>query len=323
MKTLGVNISHDFSVCLWEDQKIKNFYLEDRLRSNKFWDIIDHTGSKLLNFLSLNKFKNEKIKNLVISTTPRYNFHDTNKIVNIIKKQINFENIYFDYYEHHLYHSLSGYFFSSFEEANCIVIDGCGSLDKNIYPFQEIESVYFINKKIIFPLFKKFSNNTDAFRINKFFKDKEQFFNFLSKRDNFLLTINNDCEKEYCGEMSLGLKFNLMSERINFKSEEAGKLMGLAAYHDKNYENINKDFSNIAHKLQKDSLDHTVKLIEKIKKINNCKNFVLSGGYFLNCSNNFKLVKKFNDINFFVDPIPHDGGTAIGACVYYDKYKQH
>jgi predicted NodU family carbamoyl transferase len=321
MKTLGVNISHDFSACLWENGKIKNFYLEDRLRSNKGWDIVDNIESKLLNLLCLDKFKNETIKNLVIAAVPRYTFDDTNKIINIVKKQINFENFYFDFYEHHLYHVLSGYFFSSFDEANCIVIDGCGSLDKNFYPFQEIESVYFTNKKIIFPLFKKFSNIQDVWTIKKFFNDKEQFFNFLSQRDNFLFTVNDDCEKEYCAEISLGLKFNLMCERINLKHNEAGKLMGLAAYHDKNYENINKDFSNIAYKLQKDSLDYTITLIEKIKKINDCKNFVLSGGYFLNCSNNFKLVKKFNDLNFFVDPIPHDGGTAIGACVYYDKYK--
>jgi carbamoyltransferase len=322
MKTLGVNISHNFSACLWEDGKIKSFYLEDRLRFNKGWDILDNLGNKLLGFLCLDKFKNEKIKNLVIAGTPRYTFPDTNKIINTIKKQINFETLYFDCYEHHLYHATSGYFFSSFDEANCIVIDGCGSLDKNVHSFQEIESVYFTNKKIIFPLFKKFSNNLDAWTIKKFFKDEEQFFNFLLQRNNFLFTANNnDCEKEYCAEISLGLKFNLMCERINFRHNEPGKLMGLASYHDKNYENINKEFSSIANKLQKDSLDHTITLIEKIKKINDCKNFVLSGGYFLNCSNNFKLVKKFNDLNFFVDPIPHDGGTAIGACVYYDKYK--
>ena len=44
------------------------------------------------------------------------------------------------------------------------------------------------------------------------------------------------------------------------------------------------------------------------------------GGYFLNCSNNFKYVKQFPNLNFFVDPVPHDGGTAIGACIYYENY---
>ena len=36
-----------------------------------------------------------------------------------------------------------------------------------------------------------------------------------------------------------------------------------------------------------------MKLINKAKTYSNCKNIILSGGYHLNCSNNFKLVKKF------------------------------
>jgi predicted NodU family carbamoyl transferase len=321
MLTLGINISHDFSVCLWEDKKIKNFYYENRLRLDKYWDVSKNSNNNLLNFLCLHKFKNCIIENLIIAALPRYLFHETNKIIDVIKKQINFENIYFDYYEHHLYHALCGYFFSSFNEANCVVIDGCGSLDKNYHGFKEIESVYFVDKKIVFPLFKKYSNNVYTNNLKTFFKKKEDHYEFLLKKNNFLFKINDVCEKEYCAEISLGAKFELMSEILNFEINEAGKLMGLAAYHDKNYENINNNFSQAANKLQKDSLDYTIALIEKIKKLNDCKNFVLSGGYFLNCSNNFKLVKKFKDINFFVDPNPTDAGTAIGACVFYDNYK--
>ena len=42
----------------------------------------------------------------------------------------------------------------------------------------------------------------------------------------------------------------------------------------------------------------------------------------MNCLNNFKLVKKYPKLNFFVDPIAHDGGTAIGAALYYENYKK-
>jgi len=42
----------------------------------------------------------------------------------------------------------------------------------------------------------------------------------------------------------------------------------------------------------------------------------------LNCSNNFKLVKHFPEYNFFVDPIPYDGGTAVGAAYLYENYKK-
>jgi len=41
----------------------------------------------------------------------------------------------------------------------------------------------------------------------------------------------------------------------------------------------------------------------------------LSGGYSLNCTNNYKYLQAFPEYQFFVDPIPHDGGTAVGAAL--------
>ena len=37
-------------------------------------------------------------------------------------------------------------------------------------------------------------------------------------------------------------------------------------------------------------------------------------GCFLNVVVNYKLLKEFPDLNFYVDPIAFDGGTAIGAA---------
>ena len=73
-------------------------------------------------------------------------------------------------------------------------------------------------------------------------------------------------------------------------------------------------------KTQEISFNNTCKLIDIAK--NKSKNIILSGGCALNCSNNFKYVKKYPDLNFFVDPIPHDAGTAIGVAIYYDNYKK-
>ena len=48
-------------------------------------------------------------------------------------------------------------------------------------------------------------------------------------------------------------------------------------------------------------------------------NIVLSGGYALNCVNNYEYVKKFSEKNFFIDPVAHDGGTAIGAALWVNE----
>jgi carbamoyltransferase len=54
-------------------------------------------------------------------------------------------------------------------------------------------------------------------------------------------------------------------------------------------------------------------LIGLVIKITGCKNIVLSGDYALNCVNNYECIQEFPDINLYVEPVSHDGGTAISA----------
>ena len=94
--------------------------------------------------------------------------------------------------------------------------------------------------------------------------------------------------------------------------------MGIAAYkNSKN--NLNKQVLKIANTAQEETLKDVIELMEKAITYSDCKNIILSGGYHLNCSNNFKLVKLFPEYNFFVDPICYDGGTAVGVAAY-DAY---
>lgn len=89
---------------------------------------------------------------------------------------------------------------------------------------------------------------------------------------------------------------------------------------DKSLSKENLDFyilASLAYKLQKETFLHTIRLIDKTIKITGKNRIVLSGGYFMNCVNNFKYTQLFPHIEFFVDPIPHDGGTAIGAAKYF------
>lgn len=76
-------------------------------------------------------------------------------------------------------------------------------------------------------------------------------------------------------------------------------------------------YSNIAKKLQDQTEQQTVRLIQKAIDISGSKNVVLSGGYFLNCVNNFKYLEHFPDVNFFFDPISNDAGTALGAAKWF------
>lgn len=65
---------------------------------------------------------------------------------------------------------------------------------------------------------------------------------------------------------------------------------------------------------------NSLNIIRKAVELNpDVKNIVLSGGYSLNCTNNYKYLEHFPEHNFFVDPIPHDGGTAVGAAVWLNR----
>lgn len=73
---------------------------------------------------------------------------------------------------------------------------------------------------------------------------------------------------------------------------------------------------NLAYHIQRDAEEQMVALIEKAIDITGETNIVISGGFGLNCVANYKYVKHFKDIKFYVDPVAHDGGTAIGLAMF-------
>lgn len=73
---------------------------------------------------------------------------------------------------------------------------------------------------------------------------------------------------------------------------------------------------NLAYHIQKEVEEQMYNLIQKAIDMTGETNVVISGGFGLNCVANYKYVKRFPGINFYVDPIAHDGGTAIGLAKY-------
>jgi carbamoyltransferase len=73
---------------------------------------------------------------------------------------------------------------------------------------------------------------------------------------------------------------------------------------------------NLAYKVQQAVEEQMYDLIQKAVDITGETNIVISGGFGLNCVANYKFVKRFPDLKFYIDPIAHDGGTAIGLARY-------
>jgi predicted NodU family carbamoyl transferase len=305
VKVLGINISHDFSICIYENKQIKNLWYEERYNFKKWYE----PDEKDTFFISL--FKNINFKpDLVVYSCVQLN--DTSileKIILNIQTQLDNPPHYFNKHHHHIYHALSGFYFSKFNEAMCIIIDGNGSMPFDDL-YQEIESIFYVNSKKIFKLYQHLTNK----RFIKISSDIENYSNYTHKE------YKNGVEYVFSSKASGGLAFNracILAEMIN--GTNAGKLMGLSSYaYCKDKYTLDYNKVRIAKEVQEKTFNETCMLIEKAYDYKKIKNFVLSGGYFLNCSNNFKYVKKYPEINFFVDPIANDGGTSIGACIYND-----
>jgi carbamoyltransferase len=85
-------------------------------------------------------------------------------------------------------------------------------------------------------------------------------------------------------------------------------------------DNFEEDFytkCRIAKKLQDETLNHTKKLIAQALELSSSRNVILSGGYALNCLNNYQYFDDLpEDVKIYIDPLANDAGTAMGAAKY-------
>jgi carbamoyltransferase len=343
MNIVGINISHDTSVCLMQDGKIIFYLEEERLCKVKSF-LVEETSVQIK---TLDKIKNfvDKIDYLIISTYKRVDAQldviISENIVNVLLKQgITIDNIILDLDSHHLHHAYNAFYFSGFESATALVLDKSGSYNSN-YTIQknnqnihtifarEIESIYKFDNNLHKVLFKHYS----SFRARS-----------LNEKLDYRIVNETDIVSNCYG---VGELFTSTTQHIlGLNGLDEGKTMGMSSYGDLGKEKIEwfckhennflfdcnflrnleiskiylsasfKEQADLAKKLQYETKEYTIRLIQKAIDLSDSNNVVLSGGYFQNCVNNYAYLKAFPNINFYVDPICYDGGTAIGACLY-------
>jgi carbamoyltransferase len=336
MRILGINISHHSSSCLLKDGEIEWFMEEARLAKDKHHHIEYFNGG----FYGSKLLKDIDHIDHVIFTSFCSKWHDWRRIAcclqAITSQGCSFGEVIFDPYEHHLYHAHNAFYASGFDQAIALVMDGSGALYKPMVDieggfYRESESVYHCEyPDRILPKERHYSAYEQAA-----IEPVTEGINTLSNTFPAALIFSRVCE-------SFG---------FGARGADAGKVMGMYAYGKpdvyKNpwyiksktghwitdntvmYDDMlpffdgERDFqkqANIAYKLQEETKKYTMSKLHDIIDKYNPKNIVLSGGYFMNCVNNYAYLKAFPEINFFVDPIAFDSGTAIGAAkkVWYN-----
>jgi len=263
---------------------------------------------------------------------------DDDVINDIRGHQLGNRACYFVREHHHIYHAYNGYNLSPFYEkgkgAITIVWDGGGGqpLYEDYPGFQEIESIYWSDPSRMGELkWQKLSNirTMDDFQADYFPNELsecawlEEDKSVFRKDDNLN---SSDVEYVLTSKPSSGMNFSNISAALGADEEgrAAGKVMGMASYSPVDATpNVHNRFS-VAQAVEATSFEASCKLIEKaMEMFPKCKNIVLSGGYSLNCTNNYKYLEKYPDYQFFIDPIPHDGGTATGAALWLEEHLRH
>jgi len=333
MYTLGVSISHDSSSCLLQDGDIV-FYQEDERLSKIKHNCIGHRIPNPFIYYQapIVKKHTDFIENIIFVgyDDDPYNLDIISVVLNSLESEgIKWNKVYYNKHEHHFYHASNSAFCSGFEKCGCLILDGSGaSFEHESKRFREIESIYsFDYQKGIEKKFKHYSRLGHGF-----YEDFE-----IKKIDDYELIFSDSIG---CGGL-----FNSFSYHMGYDGGfGAGKIMGLSSYGSNtdaygdwffNLDDIEITNNNlifpllkrisslqpqeqydILKTLQEQTKKHTMHLIRKTLEICNTTNIVLSGGYFLNCVNNYQYLKEFPEINFYVDPISHDGGTSMGAAKY-------
>ena len=342
MIILGINRSgHDGSVALLENNKVLMYVQEERLTNIKYSpfvfqainsikkyvdhvDIIALSGITPVDVPGDNGFN----QNLDVYTACVSSLGKSFRQIGI--KTYDFSN------EHHKIHAATAFYNSGFETAVCVVRDGVGSFITWLdgVPYFEHLSVFTAQYPFDFELVERFGaartlvTDNDTSKVRTWIDDT-----------TFLHNSQTD-----------GTVYELLSVQYGLGNLPGpGKLMGMSSYGQKDTviesfygldDLVNKEFvhkkvdvrssifegflptdfqtrANYAYKLQRELettlIKHILLMIEKTGE----KNVCLSGGVFLNCVANYKILKALpKDVKLYVEPMSNDAGNALGAAKY-------
>jgi carbamoyltransferase len=328
MIIMGVNLSHDGSVCVLDKGKVVFYQEEERVTHEK------HTTGVIHSFVAGMKFNPThvvftsatpyeiKVKDLFASLMGAHG--KLNHFEDYVMPEIHFMR------DHHLAHAAAAFYNSGFDEASVLVVDGAGqAFIDDEYLYRETETIFSAKY-----------NNFDV-KLKKVIKQHtllnyQQLSGELADK-TYLSPCASPLPTEYevkvhDADMSIGKMFSKAGIDIFGDYHQAGKVMGLSAYgvdqkedprafieDDANPGIFTHGMSNedLAFRIQNDSLIPIVNLVREALDNSKHDNVCLSGGYFLNCVNNYKLLKLFPHANFYIEPNSSDAGTALGAAKYW------
>ena len=346
MWLLGLNVGHNGSAALYKDSELIFYIKEDRLSRMKYdgnpflgiekaFEYTDHIDFIILcgtrNAFGMVPWTGEDAYTcLVRKKQPNYKI-ETVKLGDA----------------HHMTHATTAFYNSGFDDAAAIVIDGAGSgieipdLEQIKQDTWEVESIWSLSypATITKHLVNYGTNNVDSFELTD--NDCE-----IEVSDGHGITKSYEAVTQYLGfhaieaGKTMGIApygkpnsdIKIHDGRFNNRSLikpkfPAGNVIrcdldpslkeheGDTAWHT-NPELIDDFRKDLAYAVQKSAEERVIGLIRKTIELTGKKKIVMAGGFVLNCVANYEFLKEFPDVEFYHEPVSHDGGNVMGACQY-------
>lgn len=335
---MAINPGHNGSVALLSDGKLIYYCEEERLSRMKY------DGNPFRGMIKI--LEEYPIDELVIGGTspelarlPWTNEDAYTALVRKFNPQVKVTNMG---HQHHAGHAAGAFYNSGFETAVAVIADGAGSVHQA--QVNEEQGVAGFETESIFKC--SYPGNFEA--LYKRYADGNAFYydNGVQEFDNTVtVTKAYEAVSNYLGfgfieaGKTMGLApYGQYDPKIpDFFIEGKGNknllipMYPAGALIDENRfpylkrtldpEVWHQDFTqvsdvdkNLAWKVQDETQKMIGDLIEKAIDLSGETNVVLAGGFGLNCVANYYYKERFSNINFYVDPVSHDGGTAIGLA---------
>ena len=335
---LAINPGHNGSAALVVNGELVFYGEEERFSRMKY----DGNPFRAMLHALMNCPINELVIGGTVPQLPQMQWTGEDPYTALVRKFNPNVKVTFMMDTHHVGHASSAFYGSGFETAAAVIVDGSGSYytktidgDRKTGGF-ETESIYtcaYPNEFV--PVYKRYSDGTSpyfkdevdefdsAVTITKAYEAVSYYlgFGFIEAGKTMGLapygTDDNDVPMFFV--QNKGNKNLLIPQYPMGAFIDENRFPYLARITDPM--EWHRDFSlardqdkNIAYNIQKEAEEQVMRLIEKAATETGETNIVLSGGFALNCVANYKFIKQFPNFNIYVDPIAHDGGTAIGLA---------
>ena len=331
---MGISIGHNRGAAIAIDGEIKVAISNERITRIKT-DRSEHLPVESMRYcIDALGLKYTDIDTFVYNTT-----EDVNYTPEEFSYETGLSTDKLMFMPHHLAHAYSTFFASGFDDAAVVVADAMGSVYNDETP---IKDWYTLDESGLNPG----EHFAEAYSIYHFSRSERKIEQKYSKWLPYPFRETDNTE-----QTSVGHKYGTGARQLVYSPAsntwQAGKLMGLASYAQKEfvdshdvqtqfeednmriqmgrfYENVNweSDFqikANVAGLYQREQELASLHLTKMAKKMTGSDRVCVAGGSFLNCNTNEMIIRSGLWTTAYFMPPADDGGIPIG-CAYYGSH---